>query len=97
MWDEVSGEPGQNSLALLDARKQPSRSDLERAGDANNVQKADVSLSALDSSNIRPVQVCTLGKSLLGQPHREPLLADGLAKLNARIMDHALMFSEQRP
>ena len=80
----------------MNTRHQASRSYFERASDANDIYKADVSLPALDSADVRPMQLCAFGQGLLGKPKGKPLFADGLAKLNARIGGHALMFSEQR-
>lgn len=44
------------------------RGDFERAGDANNIDQADISLSALDPADIGPVQASPFGQSLLRKP-----------------------------
>ena len=75
--------------------QQPRRSEVERPGDPDNIDQAHVSLTALDSTYICPVEVSPFGQGLLRKAHRKPPFPDGLAKLNTRIRGHALIFKEQ--
>ena len=77
----------------LNSSHELGRGDFKRAGDPNNIDQTDVSLSALDLTNIRPVQAGPFGQSLLRKSERIPPLADGFAELFARIRGHALIFT----
>ena len=82
-------DSGGSSGDLLNASQEPRRGDLERAGDADNVDEAHVSLAALDPAYICPVKVSFFSQRLLRKPFRQPTLPDGLAELNSWIRGHA--------
>ncbi len=49
-------------------------SDLQRSRNGRDVQKSDIALAPLYSTDIRPMQTCALCKLLLGPATRKPLL-----------------------
>ncbi len=54
--------------ASADVGQQLARSDLQGAGDLDDVEQAQVALTAFDPANVRPMQVSLLSEFLLGQP-----------------------------
>ena len=69
------------------------RGDFKCAGNANDIDQADVSLTAFDAANIGPVQAGPFGQSLLRKSQGMPPFTDGFAELDARIRGHALIFT----
>lgn len=51
----------------FDFLQQLGRRDTQRAGDSNDIQKADVSLTAFNGANVSPMQTTKFRKPLLRQ------------------------------
>ena len=53
-------------------------------GEPSNINQTHISLTALDSTYICPVEVSSFGQGFLRKAHRMPPLSDGLAELNTK-------------
>ena len=65
---------------------------LQRRGDAADVDQRRVSLAALDSADVRAVESAPIGKLLLGDTEPPAQLAHPVAEQETKVIWHPVMF-----